>query len=318
MIDPVKQQKISNQYIDQYYPVIISTLKALRENKGNLHIPYAQFLFSIIDYYGLLYSVAEKRQFKKRDPQNFKNFFSSKYFPSHDRKKASFLYFVRNGIMHQIFSKGSSVGTTIENTLFFRDLKNGNIPGLNLDYLDKITIEAIDKFTKDVLSNPKYIDNLFDILITENYGLNDQEDLNKELEDSYCDNLQNIFDNVRSKNTRDNLLDRAERDSEEKGWLNFFIYIDRYQIIKVHVYDKYIRLLNIENEEIVVNVGQSYQPFLNRESMINDIWYIKLDGVLGNNWLYICNEYTKLPATILTLAPEERKMKIINSLVEFC
>jgi len=59
----VKQQQVLSQYIDQYIPIIDKTLIAIRENKENLHIPYAQFLFSEIDYYGLIYIAATKRSF---------------------------------------------------------------------------------------------------------------------------------------------------------------------------------------------------------------------------------------------------------------
>ena len=60
-MDTDKQQKVFSQYIDQYQTVIHNTLNALRANKEFLHIPYGQFLFSVIDYYGLLYVVANTR-----------------------------------------------------------------------------------------------------------------------------------------------------------------------------------------------------------------------------------------------------------------
>jgi hypothetical protein len=52
-MDAAKQKAVFEQDIDQYQPVINSTLSALRSNKANLLIPYAQFLFSVIDYYTL-------------------------------------------------------------------------------------------------------------------------------------------------------------------------------------------------------------------------------------------------------------------------
>lgn len=193
-MDTVKQQQVLAQYIDQYKPVIDKTLTALRANKGNLHIPYAQFLFSVIDYYGLLYIVATTRRFNKRDKNNFLEFFASSYFPAVDRCKRSFLYFVRNGLIHQIFSKASSVGTSPENKLFFKDTANGNIPALNLDYLDEVTIAAIDNFSNDLKTNAKYIDNLHDILITTNYGLNDHAELTSELAGSFGGDINKVFD----------------------------------------------------------------------------------------------------------------------------
>lgn len=193
-MDTVKQQQVLGQYIDQYKPVIDKTLRALRANKCNLHIAYAQFLFSVIDYYGLLYIVATTRRFNKYDKNNFLNFFASNYFPSVDKCKNSFLYFVRNGIIHQIFSKGSSVGTSSEDKLFFEDIDNGNIPALNLDYLDKVTIAAIDAFTNDLKTNADYIDNLHDILITTNYGLNDHTELTSELAGTFGGDINKVFD----------------------------------------------------------------------------------------------------------------------------
>lgn len=193
-MDIAKQQQVISQYIDQYKTVIDKTLTALRANKENLHIPYAQFLFSVIDYYGLLYIVATRRKFNKRDKNNFLDFFASSYFPAVDRCKNSFLYFVRNGLIHQIFSKASSVGTSPENKLFFKDTANGNIPALNLDYLDKGTIAAIDAFSNDLKTNATYIDNLHDFLIAKNYGLNDHSELKSELDCSFGGDINNVFE----------------------------------------------------------------------------------------------------------------------------
>src|ERR1700756_1020255 len=133
-MDATKHQKVTEQYINQYTHVINNTLTALRNNRNNLHIPYAQFLFSIIDYYGLLYSVALKGKLLKRNVNNFKPFFSSDYFPKKDRCKASFLYFMRNGLIHQIFPKATSVGIGNSASLFYKDTLNGGIPSLDLAY----------------------------------------------------------------------------------------------------------------------------------------------------------------------------------------
>ena len=192
-MDSIKQQKVFNQYIDQYQPVINLTLNALKANKNRLRIPYAQFLFSVIDYYGLLYTVATKGHFNKRDPQNFKGFFASNYFPPVDRCKGSFLYFMRNGLIHQIFPKACSVGSSYVDKLFFKDLNNGDIPELNLDYLDQITIKAIDDFINDLQTKTDYIDNLFNFLITNNYGFNDHLDLKAEIKMSYGDDINKVF-----------------------------------------------------------------------------------------------------------------------------
>lgn len=193
-MDTVKRQRVFEQYIDQYQPVITLTLTALKGNKNNLHIPYAQFLFSVIDYYGLLYTVATTRHYNKRDTQNFKDFFASNYFPQMDRCKGSFLYFIRNGLIHQIFSKASSVGTSPEDKLFFKDTTNGDIAAMNLNYLDKVTVAAVNSFIADLKTNATYIDNLFDILITTNYGFNDDTELATEITNSFGGDTNKIFE----------------------------------------------------------------------------------------------------------------------------
>lgn len=152
-------------------------------------------MFSVIDYYGLIYIAATKRCFNKRDKNNFLEFFASSYFPSADRCKSSFLYFLRNGIIHQIFPKASSIGTSSENKLFFIDKANGNIPALNLDYLDKIIISATNDFKSDLTTNSIYIDNLHDILITTNYGLNDETELTTELNALFGGDITKVYNN---------------------------------------------------------------------------------------------------------------------------
>jgi len=189
-----KKQKIFSQYIDQYQISIHKTLEALRDNKTQLHIPYAQFLFSTIDYYGLLFIVATKKHYNKRDKNNFIEFFSSSYFPSKDRCKSSFLYFIRNGVIHQVFSKASSIGKSPQDKLFFKDVEHGNIPALNLDYLDRVTIKAINGFINDLKINHNYIDNLYDILITDHYALDDHKELATELNTNFGGDIQKIFD----------------------------------------------------------------------------------------------------------------------------
>lgn len=191
-MDTNKQSQIFEQYINQYQPVINSTLKALRANKNNLQIPYAQFLFSIIDYYGLLYSVASKNQFKKRKADNFKEFLASDYFPQKDRSKKSLLYLVRNGVMHQIFPKACALGLSKIETLFYED-KN-EIVILNLEYLDRITIMAIESFKSDLITKHKYVENLFDLLISEHYGFDDHKEFNDIINEFFGGNRKQIFD----------------------------------------------------------------------------------------------------------------------------
>lgn len=181
-MDINKKKLVFDQYINQYQPVIVSTLNALRGNSNSLHIPYVQFLFSVIDYYGLIYRVAEKNTFKKRDPDNFKEFLSSTYFPENDRCKASLVYFVRNGIVHQIFAKGCGINISSEDVLFYKD-NQLNIPVLNIRYLEQITISAVNSFIHDLGTNERYIENISSLLLESNYGFNDHLELNREVGD---------------------------------------------------------------------------------------------------------------------------------------
>lgn len=194
-MDMQKQNGIFAQYIDQYTPVISNTLSSLRDCK-TLHIPRAQFLFSIIDYFSLLYVAAvhgRNRKFDKKTPQNFKDFFASNYFPAEVRCKAEFIYFVRNGLIHQIYAKGCSIGTGPNKSLFFPDAGNGGILALDLNYLEKITVEAITNFTNDLKTNAQYIDNLHDVLITDHYGFDDHAELNKIIGNSMNGDINNVF-----------------------------------------------------------------------------------------------------------------------------
>jgi hypothetical protein len=142
--------------LHQYIPTISCTLRVLRNNKCNAQIPYAQFLFSVLDYFGLLYTVAHWGLYDKFDSKNFVKFLTSEYFPSKDHCKASILWFVRNGLIHQIFPKATGIGISTEDSLFFRNVSNGNIPILNIDYLDRKVNEAIGKFIDDLYTNTIY------------------------------------------------------------------------------------------------------------------------------------------------------------------
>jgi hypothetical protein len=188
-----KKEQVLKQYVDQYQPTIISTLEALKKNKIELRIPHAQFLFSIIEYYGLLFNVADGH-YNKRDSKNFINIIQSQYFPKVDRCKGSFLWFIRCGLMHQIFAKGSGLGNSKENVLFYKDKSTGDNPTLNLDYLHKVTISAIDNFISDLDTNTAYIENLHEILIIKHYGFNDHKELEDEILKSFDGNSNKIFE----------------------------------------------------------------------------------------------------------------------------
>src|SRR5690606_39045958 len=151
-----KKEKIFKQYIKNHHlPEIEKCLKVLKQNKGEIIIPYAQFLFSVIDYFSLLYvSSLEDNNFKKTDKQNFYNFIKSKYFPEKDRNKGPILYFIRNGIMHQIFPKKCALVPIDSDMLIYKS----NDPTLNVSYLEKITRQAINSFINDVENDPEVID----------------------------------------------------------------------------------------------------------------------------------------------------------------
>lgn len=198
-MDIKKQECIFAQYINQYESEIDKTLNSLRKNNVELLIPYAQFLFSIIDYYGIVYLAAKSREFKKRGSQNFKVFFSSEYFPEDDRCKAEFLYFIRNGIVHQIFAKGCSVGVSSSKKLFFKDSDNNDIPALNLTYLDSICEAARKSIIEDLKINEDYTENIYDVLIIKNYGFNDHQELEEVIFSTFDGDLERIFINCLEK-----------------------------------------------------------------------------------------------------------------------
>ncbi|MHA8061565.1 hypothetical protein PQG22_09840 [Aquirufa beregesia] len=93
-----------------------------------------------------MFTVASTDHYDKFAKENFLGFLKSDYFLAKDRCKASLLWFVRNGLIHQIFPKATGIGTTAENSLFFRDTQNGGNPTLNLNYFDRELDSAIKKF----------------------------------------------------------------------------------------------------------------------------------------------------------------------------
>lgn len=185
--------EILTQYINQYIPTIDGTLSVLRVNKEHVQIPYAQFLFSMVDYFGLLFTVASTGKYDKFDKDNFIGFLKSSYFPVKDRCKASLLWFVRNGLIHQIFPKASGIGTSPANSLFFKDIKNEDNPTLNLNYFDRKLNSAIKMFIQDLTNKAKYIDNIHQKLIVEHYAFDDFKEFQKEIDRSFSGEKENIF-----------------------------------------------------------------------------------------------------------------------------
>lgn len=187
-----KKSAVFEQYVDQYLPKIEATLSELRNREHQLHIPYAQFLFSLIDYFGLLWNVAVNTKYNKRDTDNFTSFFSSQYFPSNVRCKSKFLYFIRNGIIHQIYPKATGVGISPKDQLFFVD--ENNVKCLNLRKLHDLVVDAYKQLISDFENTPKYIDNLHNLLIINNYGFDDHKEFQAEVAKSLGGDEQKIID----------------------------------------------------------------------------------------------------------------------------
>lgn len=191
-MNPQKREDIFVNYINQSLPLITNTLRELRDRERQLHIPYAQFLFSAIDYFGLIWNVAVNRRYNKRDKNNFLHFFASDYFPANVRCKASIIYFVRNGVIHQVFPKATGVGINYADVLFFIDQNGAN--SLNLRKLHDLLVPAYTQLIADINTNAAYVENLHDLLIITNYGFNDHQEFNDEINNSLGGNAQNILD----------------------------------------------------------------------------------------------------------------------------
>lgn len=184
--------KVLNQYVNQYLPVIESNLSILRSN-SNLRIPYCQFLFSTLDYFGFLYNIAHNNLYSTRGTKNMKDFLGSKYFPNEIHKKIRILDFIRNGVMHQIFPKASSLDTKNIDKLFHEDLSIKPFPALNLIKLENVIIKAITLFIEDVKINSEFVDNLHNQLFIEHPYFDDHKNFNKIIQDDFNGNINNLF-----------------------------------------------------------------------------------------------------------------------------
>lgn len=182
-----KKNTFSKQYIDQYLPTINNTLHSLNANHTTLQIPYALFLFTVLDYFSFLFIVATQGRANKRNSSNFITFLTSNYFPGVDSCKANLLQLMRNGVAHQIFPKASGIGYVPKKMLFFEETVNKQlIPVLNIYYFEQVAMDGIKNFIDDIKQNDVYIDNLYSFLCQGNHRyLGDF----KELEDclkKYC------------------------------------------------------------------------------------------------------------------------------------
>lgn len=188
------RNKVLTQYINQYLPTINKALKVLRENRIFVLLPYAQFLFSVADYFSLLYNAGKLESLNKYDSKRyFINFISSSYFPDTEHCKAGFLWFIRNGLVHQLFPKASGIGITQDQVLFFKSSESNHVACLNVHYFDSLLTKAIDEFLKDIKSNDNLVHSLHHNLINNNYGLNDFEELNKVIQESFNGDSDKIY-----------------------------------------------------------------------------------------------------------------------------
>lgn len=186
-----KRDAVFDQYIRNHHlPEINRTLRILNPKRDSIRIPYAQFLFSIIDYFSLLYVASlEGNNFRKTDKQNFYKFFKSKYFPEKDRNKAAIIYFIRNGVMHQIFPKKAGLNTINSDVLIYRS----EDPILNLNYLESLVLKAIENFLRDIENDSEAIDRMHKVLIAENYIFNDDIDFKNLITNEYDGNKDLIY-----------------------------------------------------------------------------------------------------------------------------
>lgn len=189
-MDVNKLEKVLNQYINQYTPVINKNLSELKKNKF-LFIPHALFLFSILDYFSILHHTS-RNDFRKYGKENFLEFIDSKYFPESVRNKNNLLYFIRNGLSHQIFPKAFAIGHDNRNILIFKQ-NESNTPVLNLSFLEKITLNAINNFIKELKSNQSLIEKLHNQMIEKNYGLNDFNELKKIIDSEFDEDINLIY-----------------------------------------------------------------------------------------------------------------------------
>lgn len=188
-----KRDLVFKKYINQHLSRINLTIPDLNSNPET-QIPYAQFLFSINDYFGLLFDAAINKNFDPKGTENLKLFLKSKYFDKINNRKNFVLLFIRNGLMHQIFPKATGVGSSDIKNLFFKDIQHNNQPTLNLKYFEKITLSAIMRFIEDLKINDIYIENLHQLLIIENPYLNDRIEFQKLIEKGYNNDIEELFD----------------------------------------------------------------------------------------------------------------------------
>lgn len=196
-MDISHRESVFAQYINQYQDQINNHINVMNENRDKLPFAFSMFLFSIIDYYSFLYVVAVNGTGNKKDSNNFKEFMKSDFFPENARDKGAIIYFLRNGLMHQIFPKASSVWYFRDSKLFIKDYDAaGNVvPCLNIEYLCKITLNAIHRFEEDLRTDSSKIENLYNFLIADckGYALGDHKELYECIEHSYDNDIEKIF-----------------------------------------------------------------------------------------------------------------------------
>ena len=161
-------EKVLNQFFQPFYDHRINLIKNYDfVNNGLLDIPIALFWFSVIDFYGGLYSVGINNKvdryrdgsIKLATPESFEKFVED-FFPSPENRFGKFLYKVfRSGIVHQISPKHAGISYKKDNNKLFipsspiynRDSDTEII--LNLFKLQELVYEAYNTFKRNIVDN---------------------------------------------------------------------------------------------------------------------------------------------------------------------
>lgn len=173
-------EKVISQFFQPFYDERINQIKNYTDvNNGLLDIPIALFWFSVIDFYGGLYSVGindrvehfKDGTIKLASPESFEKYIED-FFPSPENRFGKFLYKVfRSGIVHQISPKNAGICFKRDNKKLFiprnsSDNKDSDIEiFMNLFRLQELVYESYNNFKRKITDNQLYD-------ITENIFIN--------------------------------------------------------------------------------------------------------------------------------------------------
>lgn len=200
-----KKEAVLNQYFRQYsnhiYDGIALFNQVVPQNaSGTLNVMHTMYLCSVVDHFGKIMRVANMgSDLPLQSGQNANNFkfFVENYFPSSDNCKGDILYkLFRNGVMHQFFPKASGVFWSNDPLHKDKMLEDDNgHPRLNnftfSNYIKSALDYIIDELENDRL--PDNIANIYDHLITVNYGFNDYNELST-LVAEYAERGKTLYD----------------------------------------------------------------------------------------------------------------------------